>query len=125
MQEFVEYPVHELGRMRAAEALGELDGFVDGGAVGRIGIEDFVRAEAEHVAVGGGHAGDAPVIRDGRELRIDFALIAANAENQRHAEFFEVRRVQSAVDERFHLGDGRARVYVILKQDLQGNFAGT
>ena len=82
-------------------------------------------AEAQYVAVGRSHAGDAPIIGDRGKLRVHFTLIAADAQNKRHAKFFEVRRVQSAVDERFHFRDGRARVYVILKQDLQGNFAGT
>ena len=42
MDELVEDTVDELGGLGTAEALGEFDGFVDRGAVGRIGVEDLI-----------------------------------------------------------------------------------
>lgn len=123
MEEFVEDAVYELGGMGAAESFGQLDGFVNGGAIGGVGIEDLVGAEAEDVSVGGGHPREAPVVGGFGEELVELALVATDAEDQRHAEFFEVRIVEAAVDEGFHVGNGGARIHIVLEEDLEGDFA--
>ena len=60
-----------------------------------------------------------------REQLVEFALVAADAEDQRQAEFFELGRVEPAGDERLHVGDGGARVHIVLEEDLEGDFAGS
>lgn len=125
VQKFVENAVDELRALGAAEALGKFDGFVDRGAVGRVGIEDFVGAEAEDVAVSRGHAGDGPVVGDFGELGIEFTLVAADAEDERQAKLFELRCAEATLDERLHVGDRGARIDIVLEEDLEGDFTGT
>ena len=49
LQKAIEDPVDEGGLLGGAEAFGQLNGLVDGDAIGRVGVEDLVGPQAEDV----------------------------------------------------------------------------
>ncbi len=59
----VEDAVDERGRVGRAVAAGQLDGLVEGDVGRRVGrVQQFVGAQAEDVAIDGGHARQPPVL---------------------------------------------------------------
>jgi hypothetical protein len=78
--EAVEDAVDEAGGLGGAVAFGEFEGFVDGDLDGDIvAVVHFVDAEAEDVAIDGGHAVEAPVFGDGGDAFVDLGEVGADA----------------------------------------------
>ena len=68
-QHAVQNAVDELGRLPCTEALGQLDGLVDGYAIGRVRVQDLERPYAEDVPIGGRHTAERPIVcRTGKQL---------------------------------------------------------
>ncbi len=124
MDELVENAVDELRRVGGAVALGEFDRFVDRDAVGGVGIADLVGAEAEEVAVGGGHAGDRPVLGLLGEEGVEFVLVPLHAEDELLGELAHLFFLQARGEEGAEVAQGVFGVEVFLEQRLEGDLAG-
>jgi hypothetical protein len=125
-QKAVEDAVDKGGRLGGPEPLGQLDRLVDGHSAGRFGVQDFKGPHPQHVAVGGGHPLQAPVVGRAGQQGIELRPIAADARDQRPGEIDQFRGVQP-IEPRAEEAIGLARIVsgiqVVLKQHLQGDFA--
>ena len=90
-------PLTNWADWRGAEPLGQFDGLVDGHAVGRFGIQNFVGPQPQHVAIGGRHAVQAPIVGRLRQQLVEFRPIAAHAGHQRPGRTRSARRPQAVL----------------------------
>jgi hypothetical protein len=122
----IEDAVDESGRVRRAVAPRQLDGLIEGD-VRRCfaGVQQFVGAQPQDVAIDGGHTRQPPVLGCLAQPAIDVGLVRQDAviqaETERHQRFI----AEPITDEVFQGGAVDALVEIALKEQLQGHFTGT
>jgi len=123
VHQLIEDPVDELRGLRGAEAFGKFDSLVDRHAIGCIGVEDFVGAEPDHVAVGGRDPLQAPVGGRLFDQGIYFLRVPTYPGNQPLGELYEVIRTQPAADPRIGFDRITRRIQIVPVQKLEGDLS--
>ncbi len=123
MHYFVQNAIDELRRLGGAEALGQFYGLVDGDTRGRVGVQQLVGPQPEHVAIGGRHPLEAPMGGNLLDQGVQLRPLPPHAGDQLAGERSQVVAAQAAVDELIAVGRVVTRIQIVLVEDLEGDFS--
>ena len=124
LQEPVQNAVHEVRGLPGAEAAGEIHRFVDRDTVRDVGEQDLVGSEPQHVAVGDGHAPQAPILGAFGQHVVQLRTMVTHAGQQRSGKLDQHRVVVEALLEKpLRSRQAVARVHIIFEEDLQDDLS--